>query len=199
MVLIIKRVFNFLSLFLLFLLFNCSVSNSPESELTKGEKNLTPAPNIPDVLTEVDLDSNSTIDFVLGYIAMITEDSPNSFISHFLSIMPQDSNQVSFLSEGGTAPLDQGRRINNDLEWNRYGSSLIHINWSDKAGWDSIWSGPWANVSEKYLALKFFRNDSVFFGWLQISVDADSGTYVLHNQSYNPQSGAEILAGQVLK
>ncbi len=196
---IAKKDLNFLSLFLLFLFFNCSVSSSSESELTVGEKNLTLPPNIPDTFTEIDMDGNAIVDYALGYITIITDDVPSSLTAHSLEIIPRDSNCVNYTLSNGTVPLNAGTIINNDLEWARYGSALISISRSISAGWDSVWSGPWANVSEKYLAIKFFRNDSVFFGWLQMSVDADSGTYVLHNQSYNPQSGAEILAGQVLK
>jgi hypothetical protein len=64
-----------------------------------------------------------------------------------------------------------------------------------------IW-GPWANVKNRYLGLKFKINGKYHFGWARLNVQVELGgfsiTATLTGYAYETVAGKEILAGQKL-
>jgi hypothetical protein len=143
----------------------------------------------------LDLNDDEVEDFVFEYSALVTTDVPSSAGTVFLSICSLGNNMVQYTEEHGPQPFADSTLIGDSLTWTIYGGSLANINWSIDSGWDQIWSGAWAGVSEMSLGLEIIINNSNHFGWVKLSVDSELGTLTVHDYAYQPIPGEPILAG----
>ncbi len=182
---------------IIILLSSLSLFSGCDSEsISSTKKNNTP-PSHNFILNhfDLDIDSSSTIDYTISHITIATCDIPISSMSIILNITPRDSNSINIIDSFGNLPMKFGESIGQKLKWSRYSNDLASVDWSVKLGWDSVWTGNWSGISNKYLALKFYQADSLYFGWLKLSVNSKSGECVISEYNYNPISGQEILSG----
>lgn len=64
--------------------------------------------------------------------------------------------------------------------------------------------GPWANVKDRFLGIEFHFGGQTYYGWAELSVDADANTdpeglhldTLLEGYAYNTVPNQRILAGQ---
>ena len=163
------------------------------------------APTLPRLwqTTWLDLDEDGTPDFVFEYWVYGTYNEPTSNMTNFLQVQSVPSGPFPWLDRGsvqytylrGAIPLQDSAVIDSALGWSHYGVWLASIDWSIESGWESRWTGTWAGVSEMSLGLQLVREDSSYFGWAKLSVDAESGLLTVHDYAYNHRAGLPVLAG----
>jgi len=144
--------------------------------------------------TWLDLDEDGAADFLFEYIAIGTDDVPQSAMAHILYVRPLGSDSVQCEWPRPRIPLPDSTLIDATLGW-AGSADLAHISWDLGLGWDSCWTGPWAGVSEMSLGLQLVRENSSYYGWVKISVDAETGSLTVHDYAYNFREGLPVRAG----
>lgn len=165
-----------------------------------GSNKTCTCPTVPELprlepTTWLDLDGNGSSDFVFEYFVLQTDDLPSSVATNFLSVRPLGNNQVHYSAGEGCIPLPDNAQIDSALGWSGFSNLLATIGWKIQSGWESQWSGLWAGVSQMNLGLQLVKENSNYFGWAKLSVDAESGELTVHDYAYEPIAEQPILAG----
>jgi hypothetical protein len=58
-------------------------------------------------------------------------------------------------------------------------------------------SGPWANVTNRYLGFKFLINGQIHYGWARVSVTNEIRTVVLTGYAYETTPNTNIIEGHI--
>ena len=90
--------------------------------------------------------------------------------------------------------LHAGDRIGAGLQF-RQGNAFM-AKFAQQSSY-SIASGPWVNVTNRYLGLRFTVNGKFHYGWARLSVQADNG--VLTGYAYGTTPNKSIAAGKKKK
>jgi hypothetical protein len=56
--------------------------------------------------------------------------------------------------------------------------------------------GAWFYGTDKYLGIKFIKNDNTYYGWIRLRDGVDAASLTLISYAYNKKAGQQILAGQ---
>jgi len=193
MLLFTLRIIIITSLIALPFLSGCT-RGSPPLKLTDTSQRY-PEYNSSLTRTEIDMDGDTVTDYVMDYSAISPPDFKAASFSLLLGIKPLGNNQIFYIQDKGSLPMSAGIPINDNLSWERYYGNLAWTHFSAYLGWDSFWSGPWANPGENYLAVKFKSKGSYHYGWLKLQVNPFNGEYMVLNHAYNSMAGGQILAG----
>jgi hypothetical protein len=121
----------------------------------------------------------------------------NGFTYEVLVIAPlkQGNGAVGKTSHGVpfASALRRGSRIGSNRAFLSGSACLVRGHPS------SIYGGPWVNVKNRYLGLKFRINGHVHYGWARMSVSAGNGKGIgalLTGYAYETISNKPIIAGK---
>ena len=144
------------------------------------------APSTPGLARyEIDLNNDNTIDFYLKHFRQ-----PNNIINTEFYTMIAQEGEV--LVDGNDAPfaLDDNDSIyNNRSQWvNKAGSStssalFMNVNWVGK--------------EDKFVGLRFKLSGQWHYGWIRLSVPADTSSIIVKDYAYNAIANEPIVTGQV--
>jgi hypothetical protein len=115
---------------------------------------------------------------------------------------PLGNSAVASVSGGRTwaAPLKKGSLISSKRQFkgNRYGSSLAPMVAAERTGSHTFLFGPWVNLDNRYLGLKFQIDGKTHYGWARLSVHLKQRyiTAKLTGYAYETIPGKAIRAGQ---
>jgi len=101
-------------------------------------------------------------------------------------------NQI-YASQGWAAALRAGFRIGHKRNF-QPGYRLM-VTWTTASG-HSLYGGPWANVTHRYLGLKFIINGKVHYGWARLKVQGGAIDATLTGYAYETVPGKSIIAGK---
>lgn len=105
-----------------------------------------------------------------------------------------DSNGV----ESRAAALKAGEQIGPNRNFSHLG--VMASDWGSAGASTSIKRGPWVNVNNRYLGLKFKINGETHFGWARLSVEAERGRFyvqaTLTGYAYETIPDKPIIAGE---
>lgn len=149
----------------------------------------------------LDLNHDGTTDFLLLESGTVTFNGTRA--SNYLRVLPALGNQV----EGRilrnrrhfAAALQQGASIgpgDKFIGGNGYGQSMVATWVSDCGGGPA---GPWYNVSNRYLGLKFQVNGETHYGWARLTVQLPGNFLIkatLTGYAYETEPGKPIPAGK---
>ena len=96
----------------------------------------------------------------------------------------------------GAVPMDGGEMIDASSSWETFGVTLMSLGWTRAAGWNTVWTGPWAGAHGDHLGLRLSAGDGVHYGWVRVGVDAGDGDLTVHGAAVHPEPGVGILAGE---
>lgn len=57
------------------------------------------------------------------------------------------------------------------------------------------WDGPWKNASHKYLPVQVKKNELIYQGWIELSMNTEAGQLILHKAAISREAGKNIKAG----
>ncbi len=152
-------------------------------------------PEIPEIDMSFDLNQDGIPDFKFRYDTIQTMDEPSSVAVKKLVLQPLNKSAVCINDQLQNVPFDKDIIIDASLNWSKYGTQLAHINWHLGVGWDQEWSGAWAGVDHKYIPLRITLLEKDFFGWAEISISSEDGSYTLHSFTYNSVAGEGVKTG----
>jgi hypothetical protein len=140
---------------------------------------------------EIDLNHDGTRDFVLSAKGNYSDYS----VSRSLWIRGRGSNCVVGNSYGAKALYD-GVRIAAKDDFIRKGFMARYRNSTRMTHYIS--TGPWANVNDRYLGLKFHVKGTVHYGWARMSVSFRYGGEgaILTGYAYETIPNKPIIAGK---
>lgn len=111
-----------------------------------------------------------------------------SGIGKYLLNDPQDEAPV--FQAGDSVKLEH-----TGLEWNELSYLTLSRKIIPGAG-QPYWEGPWTNASHRFLPLQIKKQDSVYLGWLQISMDKTAEKIVVHKSAIATIANKTIVAGR---
>ncbi len=145
--------------------------------------------------------ANFTIYNFLSRSTGCQKDAPENFFDH-LEVYPASGSYV-VLDAPWAAALSHGSAIGPGQSFGSSGTNMATVRWTfqERIGGDCELfreiAGPWVNVTNLYLGLKFQINGETHYGWAQLSVQA-SFEYVaarLVGYAYETTPGKAIAAG----
>jgi len=150
--------------------------------------------------TDLDLDSDGTVDFVIDfinqnggagvYLAGIGSTNNNELVcpSFWDVIVFADGdeigpNTVGWFNPTGTQDPNGNFTQNTRLAYKFYGGGNT--------------SGNWVNVANRYVGLRFFKNGNTYYGYVEVSciVDPQPGFLEIIKVAYESTPGTSIIAG----
>jgi hypothetical protein len=209
-----KQITQKLSAFISIILISILIFNSGCSKDTKNPDNgNTTTGNSKIIYTDVNPDSvilkSSTDSFRLD----MNNDGINDFVLHrssvggicggddlfgysyryhtSLSVAPANGNNEIITDSAYALALDSSSVIAADSLWAADPQTLIagtiRITGRCENG-PSFIGGHWINVSDKYLGLKFTKDNKIYYGWARMS----------SSYSFSPTPGAYLIPGQLI-
>jgi len=151
--------------------------------------------------SEIDINEDNSPDLKFEIEFIGTTDEPMSAISMTLSINPFE-NFLLYKNGEGNIPFSYGEIIQENMDslfsWSSFNAGIIGKDWHINQGWDIEWSGVWSGITNKYLPFALSVNDSLFYGWFEISVNTtyDSAYVQVVDYNFNTITGLSILAGE---
>ncbi len=161
----------------------------------------------------LDLNNDGITDFVFSISnkQIVCDPNPMSGNSllffNILSLTPSNGNNEIITDGTSTLALDSSSAIISDSLWTTASQTLI--DWSSPGtGRCSTFpaGGHWLNVSDKYLGLKFIKNNNTYYGWARLTSSSKFATspaphlvmvqLILKDYAYNSIPNQTILAGQ---
>ncbi len=99
------------------------------------------------------------------------------------------------------APLETGMRLSEELpdgyQWRlQQACTLLTYQRETVLPFSTTISGPWAGKSHKFIGLRILDNGLVRYGWVQVSGDASTGAFIVHDYAYESMVGCPIVAGR---
>jgi hypothetical protein len=157
----------------------------------------------------LDLNNDGITDFIIGF-NYIQNRCGGEGVANRMSeyISPVGGyNQVLDTNGGPPAPagtLNSSAVIGPDAQWSATpGQNLLTVeNSQGTCPWGTNHFGAWYNVSDKYLGLKFIKNNNIYYGWVRLTSSGTSLTnfneysLTLKDYAYNSIPNQSILAGQ---
>jgi len=145
----------------------------------------------------VDIDNNSSKDFL--FYTIKAGDAALKKDYHYY--------QVSS-SYGASVAVDTGNVQTPVLARNAVISASMPtgINWFNASGATltrkvtgtagmPFWEGGWKNANHQYVAVRVTRANANYYGWLELSFDADAGKAILHRSAICREAETEVKAG----
>lgn len=154
---------------------------------------------------KLDLNNDGIADFIIGYSYIQNrcggEGAANRMIE-YIDTSIGGKNQV--LGEYGADTLNNSFVIDANGRWfTNFDLYLVASeNSRGTCPWGTDHFGPWFNVTDKYLGLKFIKDGSTYYGWARLtsagtSLTDFSGYFItLKDYAYNSIPNQAILAGQ---
>jgi hypothetical protein len=146
------------------------------------------------VIYRLDIDHDGSIDF--GFATLLVGDPvfqvdklqyyATSGIDRNLLNDEQDQSPV--LSKG-----DRIGAVHTGYTWFEISSILLcqKLTFTSSVQWDGLWKA----ASHKYLPVQVKRNQQLFHGWVEISMDTTSGVMTIHKSGISTEEGKEVKAG----
>lgn len=162
-------------------------ANNNVSVLTFKRYNHNPQKHFGEIL-RFDLDSNGIDDFVFEHFFRTNK---GDTIGNVLSLRA--------ISDCGANinKLENGRIIDNHFEYYNYGIDIAELEKSS-LGWEELWN----HLSEIYsfnIPLRITINGEYHYGWVNVSINPETGMIILNDYSYNPKPNEAIIAGNKMK
>jgi hypothetical protein len=155
----------------------------------------------PNTLYNLDLNHDGTIDFILTNRSGGTTGGLNrSYLDVKSAYSNEHKNEAwnalayKGFGRGYAAPLKPGRRIGpkGDFESQRAWGLAT---WTGRS--ETMPSGPWCNLSRRYLGLKFAIKGETHFGWARLNVTCTDGIAgLLTGYAYETIPNKPIIAGK---
>jgi hypothetical protein len=153
---------------------------------------------------ELDLNSDSQIDYVLSSVLLEENDLPYLYL--FINRKTPHLNRFVVknapeLVNGGfwAVPLEKNAGIGSNMaagnQWSPDLSSGCFIS-SSSSGTTTNFAGEWIGKKDKYLGLKFLINGAYHYGWLRVSHTSGEDKIAILDYAYNKEAGKEIIAGE---
>lgn len=138
----------------------------------------------------LDLNGDGTTDFFINATSRQSIDQSGG-TSRIIAMPAVKSNGV-VVSEGDAAALNAGHTIGSGSKFARglMASVFTFI------GTEITFRGPWANVKERYLGLKFEIDGQTHFGWARLSVGGKALLAKLTGFAYETLADTPIIAGK---
>jgi len=190
-----QEMFTQVLLLIVVILMSCCEQDNPIDE------NPEPFPVVIIEQSEIDVNGDNNPDFSFEIEFIGTEDNPMSVMCMTINLNPFD-NFLLYKDDDGNVPFSFGEIIQENIDssfsWFSYNAGIIYKYWHINQGWDNEWSGQWTGIANKYLPIALSINDSMFYGWIEMSVDTDKDTSFVQvrGYNYNEIAGEPILAGQ---
>lgn len=162
---------------------------------------LEPYPVIVLEQNEIDVNNDNEPDFIFETKYIGINDEPMSDMSIILEIQSYD-NLLLYKIDDGFIPFSNGEMIQENMGtmfvWDNYGADIVGINWQINEGWDAEWFGTWVDVSNKYIPFALTNLDSIYYGWIEMSINTNMDTCFVevHGYNYNKNAGQSINAGE---
>jgi hypothetical protein len=145
---------------------------------------------------DLHLDKNGGTDFVLQTRFYSTTDQ--SAGTQRLMVSGLDGNSCVRSSHGFAAALKPGKSIGRKGNFNA--RAVMASDWGSAGASTSIKRGPWVNVNNRYLGLKFKIKGAVHYGWARLDVHAMRGYFYLQatltGYAYETIPNKPIIAGK---
>jgi len=117
------------------------------------------------------------------------------------------SNAVITNGSGLASALDSSKGIAPDSLWATTSQILVYGPTSLRGHCPYFMKGNWINVLDKYVGLKFIKNNQTYYGWARLSSSFHralpparpllvSGQLILKDYAFNSIANQPILAGQ---
>ena len=111
-----------------------------------------------------------------------------SGISKYLLNNPQDEAPVF-------QPGDSIKLEHHGLEWNEVSYLTLSRKIIPGAG-QPFWEGPWKDARRSFLPVQIKKQDSVYLGWFQISMDKTAEKIVVHKSGIATVANKTIVASR---
>lgn len=151
----------------------------------------------------LDLNNDGVADFLFTKKVWIKTCSDNllGLYSRLTESEIEPTNSNAIMANGTYAmALDSSALIISDSSWSTTWEILVYGVISGRC---ASGAAGWLNISDKYLGLKFIKNNNTYYGWARLSssylFNADKivvGEMILKDYAYNSIPGQPILAGQ---
>jgi len=145
---------------------------------------------------DLDLNHHGSTDFVLQTKFYSTTDQ--SAGTQRLMVSGANGNSCVRSSHGFAAALKPGKSIGPKGNFN--GRAVMASDWGSAGASTSIKRGPWVNVNNRYLGLKFTIKRAVHYGWARLDVHAQRGYFYLQatltGYAYETIPNKPIIAGK---
>jgi len=146
-------------------------------------------------LYDLDLNHDGKTDFVLQTKFYSTTDQ-SAGTQRLIASGGRGNNPVK--SGGFAAALRKGKRIGPHHNFQSRG--VMGSDWGSAGASTSIKRGPWVNVNNRYLGLKFKIKGKIHYGWARLSVEAQRGYFYLEatltGYAYESIANKPIVAGR---
>jgi len=123
-----------------------------------------------------------------------------------LSVAPSNGNNEIITDGTYALALDSSSPIVPDSLWATVSQTLIEGATTTGHCIGALSSGHWLNVSDKYLGIKFIKNNNIYYGWARLSssyrvspaptYNLTMGRLILKDYAYNSIPNQPIIAGQ---
>jgi hypothetical protein len=157
---------------------------------------------------DLDLNNDGITDFVLERFSKLSS-CPGTTrgvvgIRFRITIVPADTGNAIMTNGSLALSLDSSTAISPDSVWATTSQDLLY---GIIGGGQCILGsgGYWINVSDKYLGLKFIKDNKTYYGWARLSSSFSlglernliaGGQLILKDYAYNNIPGQPIDAGQ---
>jgi hypothetical protein len=160
----------------------------------------------PDGSYKLDLNNDGIIDFVIVEIARHSQLATSQFLSARGRLGNEVNCASSFCgSEPYAAALTRGKQIGPNLGSHGWIKTPTVMAFEIFSKQGSYYGFAWANVSDRYLGLKFRINGETHFGWARLNVKLHKGApkdrtweVQLTGYAYETVAGKPIQAGQTI-
>lgn len=83
----------------------------------------------------------------------------------------------------------------NDFQWGTYSAVTVESLYTTSND-QTTWMGPWKQAQHKYLPVCVFKDNSYYYGWIELSVNEADEKIILHKAALRKIASKEIGAGQ---
>lgn len=202
-----KFIKAFLTLVVFICIFGCessNVTNVNNNTTEEREEIHFPTITMPVISInprEMDLDGDGSSDYRFDIKYVDTDDEFMSSLTLFLELNPL-GNSILFHSFDGFLPFSDGQVIQENMgesfSWTSYPGDILYVNLITPDGGFNEWRGSWVDVTNKYLPFALLVSDSMYYGWIKMSVTTmnDSAFIQITDSNFNENANESIIAGQ---
>ncbi len=174
--------------------------NNPTAKEKEGTTFLT-MPVITANPQEMDIDGDGSSDYIFDIKFVGTDNEFMPSLTLFLELNPLD-NFILFHSFDGFLPFSDGQVIQENMgesfSWTSYPGDILYVNLDTSDGGFYKWRGSWLDVTDKYLPFALLVSDSMYYGWIKMSITTmnDSAFIQITDSNFNENANESIITGQ---
>lgn len=146
----------------------------------------------------IDLDGDLQYDFVVGYICLVTTDSPSSEQVYGGELRPLEGRQFLYRNGAGVLFLEEGdtlrKQDNTNATWSHYPAPLIRAGCTLKDGCDEEWTILSATDSSFFVGV-LLPGEPEQIGWLRPAFNTITGEISIQDKGLSSAEELIIPAG----